>query len=113
MQIEQLIPAETGWKAVFAEPDGAESVSRILGWAVRSGDGGGVVGLIVNPEEPSQVVAAVDASSPDGGTFSRYRFVAPDPLSVKVEAPPPPPAPDESESAAEQVAKGLLKRGRK
>ena len=111
MQIEQLIPAETGWKAVFAEPDGVESISRILGWAVRQGDDGGeLVGLIVDPGQPSQIVAAVEASSPDGGTFSRYRFVAPDPLSVKVEAPPPPPAPEESESTAEQVAKGLLKR---
>ena len=110
MQIEQLIPAETGWKAVFTEPDGEESVSRILGWAVKGGEDGGLVGLIVNPDEPSQIVAAVDASSPDGGTFSRYRFVAPAPMSVKVEAPPPPPAPEESESTAETVAKGLLKR---
>jgi hypothetical protein len=106
MDIAQLIPAETGWKAVFAEPDGAESVSRILGWAVRDGE---LVGLVVDPTEPSSIVAAAEASSPDGGTFSRYRFVAPEAPSITVHTPPPP-APAESESTAETVAKGLLRR---
>jgi hypothetical protein len=110
MDIAQLIPAETGWKAVFVEPDGVESVSRILGWAVSGGEGDGeLVGLIVDPNEPSKIVSAVDASSPDGGTFTRYRFVAPEPQSITVHTPPPP-APAESESTAETVAKGLLRR---
>jgi hypothetical protein len=109
MQIDQLIPAETGWKAVFAEPDGAESVSRILGWAVRGDGDGELVGVIVDPSEPSKIVAAEDASSPDGGTFTRYRYIAPEPMSVTVNTPPPP-QPSESESTAETVAKGLLRR---
>ncbi len=112
MPIEHLTPAEPGWKAVFSEPDGGESVSRILGWAVVDGD---VAGVIVDPSEPSRIVRADEAESPDGGTFFRYRFVQPDPIVIQ----PPPPAPSapvqepaKLEDAPEQLAKGLLKRKR-
>jgi len=103
MRIEQLVAAESGWRAVFKEQDGGESTSRIVGWAV--GDDGAVAGLIVDPTEPSRVVGAAGASSPDGGTFIRYRYVAPEPIVVP--APPPPPPKDDT---AEQLAKGFLKR---
>jgi hypothetical protein len=111
VQIEQLVPAETGWKAVFKEPEGDETTSRILGWAVLTvADEHEVVGMIVDPLDPTQIVPAPDAGSPDGGSFSRYRFVPPEP--IKIAAPPPPeePAPQE---AATQLAKSVLKRGRK
>jgi hypothetical protein len=112
VRITQLVPAEVGWKAVFKEPDGGESMSRILAWAVSAdeGDEGGMVGLIVDPSSPSRVVSAVDAVSPAGGAFSRYRYVAPEPIVVPA-APPPPPAP-ETEDPTEQLARGLLKRKR-
>jgi len=107
MQIEQLVTAEAGWKAVFKEPDGTESVSRILGWAVT--DESAVVGVIVDPSSPAEIVSAVDAVSPGGGAFSRYRYIAPDPIVVQPPAPPPPP---EKDDTVEQAAKGLLKRKR-
>jgi hypothetical protein len=106
MRVEQLVPAEPGWKAVFSEHDGGESQSRILGWAVLEG-GDDVVGVIVDPTVPSQVIIASDAVSPEGGTFSRYRFVAPEP------PPPPPPPPAPTPDPADEVvaqAKGLFKR---
>jgi hypothetical protein len=102
MRIQQLVAAESGWRAVFKEPDGGESTSRIVGWAV--GDDGAVAGLIVDPTEPGRIVSAAGAASPDGGAFLRYRYVAPDPMVVP--APPPPPKDD----TAEQLAKGFLKR---
>ena len=109
MRIEQLVTAETGWRAVFKEPDGSESVSRILGWAVTGdGDETTVVGVIVDPAAPSQIVGAVDAVSPAGGSFSRYRYVAPEPIVVP--APPPPPPEPKQDDTAEQLAKGFLKR---
>jgi hypothetical protein len=113
VQITQLVPAEVGWKAVFTEPDGGESVSRILAWAVTSDDGdeSEVVGLIVDPSAPSRIVTAVDAVPPAGGAFSRYRFVAPEPIVVPA-PPPPPPPPPEAEDPTEQLARGLLKRKR-
>ena len=109
MKIEQLVTAEAGWKAVFKEPDGSESVSRVLGWAVTAdGDKTVLVGVIVDPATPSQIVSAVDAVSPGGGAFSRYRYVAPEPIVVP--APPPPPPEPKQEDTAEQLAKGFLKR---
>jgi hypothetical protein len=109
VQIEQLVPAEAGWKAVFKEPDGSESVSRILGWAVASsGDEAEMFGVIVDPVAPSKIVNAVEAVSPAGGEFSRYRYVAPEPLVV----PAPPPETPEQQDPAEQLAKGFLKRKR-
>jgi hypothetical protein len=104
MRIEQLTAAESGWRAVFTEPNGSESMSRIVGWAV--GDDGDVVGLIVDPTEPSRVVGAAGATSPDGGTFLRYRYVAPEPIVIQ----PPPPPPASVDETAEQIAKGFLKR---
>ena len=106
MRIEQLVAAESGWRAVFKEPDGSESVSRVIGWAVTGdGDEAAIVGVIVDPATPSRIVGAVDAVSPAGGAFSRYRYVAPEPIVVA--APPPEP---KQEDTAEQLAKGFLKR---
>ncbi|HZO49235.1 MAG TPA: hypothetical protein VFB26_03730 [Gaiellaceae bacterium] len=112
MRIAQLMPAEPGWKAVFGEPDGGESVSRILGWAVAGeGEEGEVVGVIVDPSEPSRIVPAPEATSPDGGEFVRYRFVPPEPIVVQAPAPAPPAKtePDEPQTP-EKIAKGFIKR---
>ena len=106
MRIQQLTPAESGWKAVFKEPDGSESISRILGWALL-GDDGAIAGVVVDPADPARVVPAAEASSPGGGTFLRYRFVPPEPIVVPAPAPPA-----VKEDTTEQIAKGLLKRKR-
>ncbi|HKI90798.1 MAG TPA: hypothetical protein VJ986_00735 [Gaiellaceae bacterium] len=111
MRIGHLVPAEPGWKAVFKEPDGGESQSRILAWAVSddgdTDDGTGMFGVIVDPSAPSRIVRAADAVPPSGATFNRYRYVAPEPLVVRAPAPAP-----ESDDTAERLAKGLLKRKR-
>jgi hypothetical protein len=98
--IQQLVSAETGWRAVFAEPDGSESLSRILGWAVHGED---VVGLIVDPAAPARIVPAPDSSSPSGGKFNRYRYVPEKP------APPAAAAKEQEEPAPEDAAKQLVK----
>jgi hypothetical protein len=115
VQIEQLVPAEPGWKAVFKEPDGSETLSRILGWAVVGGTEPELVGVIVDPSEPSRIVAAAGAASPDGGSFARYRFVPPpqQPVSVTMQAPAEQEKKSESdEDPTTQIAKTLLKRRR-
>jgi hypothetical protein len=111
MAIQQLVSAESGWRAVFAEPDGSESMSRIVGWAVQ---GGAVVGLIVDPAAPARIVAAAEASSPSGGKFNRYRYVAEKPAPAAPAGAPgaegeEPPAP---EDAAKQLVKSVIKRRR-
>ena len=111
MRIDQLVPAESGWKAVFKEPDGGESLSRILGWAALGGQEElELVGIIVDPGEPSRIVPASAATSPGGGSFARYRYVAPEP-TVTI-APTPPAPPPSSTATAEKLAKSFLKRGR-
>ena len=109
MRIEHLTSAESGWKAVFKEPDGSESLSRILGWAVLGGEDGEVTGVIVDPAEPSRIVPASGATSPGGGTFARYRFMQPEPTVV---AAAPTPTPTPPKDSTEQLAKSLLKRRR-
>ena len=110
MRIDQLVPAEPGWKAVFNEPDGGESLSRILGWAALAGEELDLVGLIVDPGEPSRIVPATAAASPAGGSFARYRYVAPEPPVTVTQAPAAPPA--STQDTAEKLAKSFLKRGR-
>ncbi len=110
MRIDQLVPAEPGWKAVFKEPDGGDTMSRILAWAALDGEDGDVVGIIVDPAEPSRIVSAASTTSPGGGSFSRYRYVAPEP-TITI-APPPPPLPASTADTAEKMAKSFLKRGR-
>jgi hypothetical protein len=111
MKIEQLVPAESGWKAVFKEPDGGETLSRILGWAILAGKDSDLVGMIVDPAEPSRIVAATDAASPGGGGFARYRYVPPQPLVVTTAAPAAPEKkPEPEEDPATQIAKKILKR---
>ena len=75
MEIQQLVPAESGWRALFEEPTEEITRSRVLGWAlVPTGGAVEVVGMIVDPTEPSRIVAAPGSSSPGGGAFSRYAF---------------------------------------
>ena len=111
MRIEQLVPAEPGWKAVFKEPDGGESLSRILCWAsIASEDEPELVGMIVDPGEPSRIVSAAEALSPGGGGFVRYRYLPPEPTVIA--APAPAPAAPATDATAEKLAKSFLKRGR-
>jgi hypothetical protein len=75
MEIQQLIPAEAGWKALFEEPTEEITRSRILAWALaNTGEAVEIVGMIVDPLEPSRIIPAPGSSSPGGGAFSRYGF---------------------------------------
>jgi hypothetical protein len=75
MEIQQLVAAESGWRALFEEPTEEITRSRVLGWAlVQTGETVEVVGMIVDPLEPTQIIAAPGSTSPGGGAFSRYSF---------------------------------------
>lgn len=110
MAIEQLVAAESGWRAVFAEPDGSESLSRIVAWAASGEE---VVGLIVDPATPARIVPAPEAGSPSGGKFNRYRYV---PEKAPAAAPPAKAGDEEKtpepEDAAKQLVKSVIKRRR-
>jgi len=72
-KIENLIPAADGWRALYGHGSAAQR-SRIVGWAVVAGE---VVGLVVDPNEPSKIVPAPAATDPETGAFTRYGFAAP------------------------------------
>jgi hypothetical protein len=79
-RIVEIVSADPGWRAVFGAPSaGEESThSRIVAWALvetQEGDRS-VVGLIVDPNDPSGLVPAPTAVSPVAGEFARYGFSA-------------------------------------
>lgn len=75
-KIVTLIPAADGWRALFGHGSAAAR-SRIIGWAIVNGEGGDqIVGMVVDPNDPSRIVAATDANDPEAGSFSRYGFAA-------------------------------------
>jgi hypothetical protein len=77
LAIDWMIAAEPGWKALFHDDDGDEvGRSRVIGWgSFRRGNSTKIVGIIVDPNDPTQLIPATEASDPYGGEFSRYGFV--------------------------------------
>jgi hypothetical protein len=69
VDVRHLTAADPGWRAVFDD----DSLVRIVAWAVSDR---GVVGLIVDPSNPTQIVAAPEATTPDGFSFAKYGFRA-------------------------------------
>jgi hypothetical protein len=116
MPIKNLVSADSAWRAVFAEPDGSESLSRIVAWSLNGDE---VVGMIVDPAAPARIVPAADAGSPSGGKFNRYRYVPEKPAAPAAPAPTTTPAaaPEDensptTEDAAKQLVKSVIKRRR-
>ena len=72
-----LIPAESGWRALFADADGIETGrSRVIAWAAheRAGETR-IVGIIADPNDPKTLVPADGVVDEDGGSLSRYGFI--------------------------------------
>ena len=69
MDVRQLVAADPAWRAVFDD----DSVVRIVAWAFL-GTESRVAGLIIDPREPSKIVPAHEATTPDGFAFTRYGF---------------------------------------
>jgi hypothetical protein len=76
-RIVSLVPAERGWRALYAGeyPEDEES-SRVVAWALTEDDEGvqEVVGMIVDPNDPSRIVPAAEGVTPVAVTFIRYGF---------------------------------------
>lgn len=73
-----LIPAESGWRALFADGEGNETGrSRVIAWASheRAGETR-IVGIITDPNDPKLLVPADGVVDEDGGSLSRYGFVS-------------------------------------
>jgi hypothetical protein len=77
--ILSLVPAEPGWRALYRgeyEEDGESA--RVVAWAlVDEGDGDRrVVGLVVDPADPTRIVPAPEGISALAPDFDRYGFKA-------------------------------------
>jgi len=79
-KIISLVPAESGWRAIYTgyADDGSESreLTRIVAWALVEDDDGdrSVVGLVVDATDPTQIVPAQDGASLDTPMFDRYGY---------------------------------------
>ena len=73
---EWMISAESGWRALV-ESDGLETGrSRVVGWASIDSDGTSrLVGIIVDPNDPRQLVPADEVVDDEGGSLARYGFI--------------------------------------
>jgi hypothetical protein len=76
-QFRTLIPADSGWRALYADATGVPTGrSRVIAWAVvEDGGDGRIVGVIADPNDPKQLVAADAVVDEDGGSLQRYGFV--------------------------------------
>jgi hypothetical protein len=76
-RIVSLVPAERGWRALYAGefPEDEES-SRVVAWAVVEDESGGqeLVGLVIDPNNPTKIVPAEEGVTPVATSFLRYGF---------------------------------------
>jgi hypothetical protein len=76
-KIVTIVPADAGWRAIYGGAGGEESgLSRILAWALVEDDAGGrkVVGLVVDPQNRSNIVTATGSESAQAGTLTGYGY---------------------------------------
>jgi hypothetical protein len=76
-RIVSLVPAERGWRALYSGeyPEDEES-SRVVAWALTEDEEGvqEVVGMIVDPNDPSRIVRAPEGITSVATAFIRYGF---------------------------------------
>lgn len=77
-KIVQIVPAEPGWRAVYASAEEWQEteLSRIVAWALVEDDEGDreIVGMVVDPIDSTRIVPAREAVSPTAGELLRYGF---------------------------------------
>ena len=77
-KIVTIIPADAGWRAIYGgQGSGEESgLSRLVAWALVEDDGGGrrVVGMVVDPQNRSNIVTATSSESAQAGNLTGYGF---------------------------------------
>jgi len=74
-KIAWMVSAEPGWKALYGIDGDEVGRSRVIGWAgIDSTDKTNVVGIVVDPNDPTQLVLATEITDPSGGELIRYGF---------------------------------------
>ena len=76
-KIAWMVSAEPGWKALYGIDGDEVGRSRVIGWAgVEGADETTVVGIVVDPNDPTRLVPANETIDPSGGELIRYGFSA-------------------------------------
>jgi hypothetical protein len=76
-KIVNIVPADAGWRAIYGGSSGEESgLSRVVAWALVEDDAGDrkVVGLVVDPQNRSNIVTATGSESAQAGTLTGYGY---------------------------------------
>jgi hypothetical protein len=77
-KIVSIVPADAGWRAIYGgTPGGDDSgLSRVVAWALVEDDSGSrkVVGLVVDPQNRSNIVTATGTESAQAGTLTGYGY---------------------------------------
>jgi hypothetical protein len=75
--IVSLIAAEPGWRALYrGEYDEDGESAHVVAWALVEDEDGArrIVGMVVDPNDPTQIVAAPEGASSIAPDFDRYGF---------------------------------------
>jgi hypothetical protein len=76
-KIVTIVSADAGWRAIYGGTGGEESgLSRVLAWALVENGAGDrkVVGLVVDPQNRSNIVSATGSESAQAGTLTGYGY---------------------------------------
>jgi hypothetical protein len=78
-KIVTVISADSGWRAIYGggQSAGEESgLSRVVAWALVEDDAGDrrVVGLVVDPQDRTNIVSATGTESAQAGTLTGYGY---------------------------------------
>jgi hypothetical protein len=75
-KIVSLASAEQGWRAIYVGEDEARELTRVVAWAlIEDADGNrAMIGMVIDPTDPTRIVAAPDGASEIAPEFDRYGF---------------------------------------
>jgi hypothetical protein len=74
-KIVAVIPADSGWRAKYGGSE-ESGLSRVVAWALVEDSAGDrrVVGLVVDPQNRSNIVTATGTESTQAGMFTGYGY---------------------------------------
>jgi hypothetical protein len=77
-KIVAIIPADSGWRAIYGGQGGSEEsgLSRVVAWGLIEDSAGErkVVGLVVDPQNRSNIVPATGTESTQAGSLTGYGY---------------------------------------
>jgi hypothetical protein len=77
-KIVTIITADAGWRAIYGGQAGGDEsgLSRVVAWALVEDEAGDrrVVGMVVDPQNRSNIVTASGSESAQAGTLTGYGY---------------------------------------